>query len=171
MAIGALLLISATFLLTVRRRPYLLAGWCWFAVALLPVSGLVQVGMQAMADRYTYVPLVGLFVIVAWGVPDLVDAGFSRAGRPTPKAARRMLAAAGLLWIAALVPVAFTQARTWRTSRALFEHALAVSDRNDLAHAAYGSASLSLSRPACTSYQVLKRTSGSIPAFLNLSLL
>jgi len=55
-----------------RRYPYLVTGWLWYLGTLVPVIGLVQVGMQAMADRYTYVPLIGLFAIVAWGIPDLL---------------------------------------------------------------------------------------------------
>ena len=54
------------------RRPYLLVGWFWYSGTLVPVIGLIQVGDQAMADRYTYVPLIGLFIVVAWGVPDLL---------------------------------------------------------------------------------------------------
>ena len=56
-----------------RSRPYLTAGWLWYVVTLVPVIGLVQVGQQAMADRYTYVPLIGIFVILAWGIPDLAN--------------------------------------------------------------------------------------------------
>ena len=72
-----------------RTRPYILVGWLWYLITLVPVIGLVQVGMQAMADRYTYVPLTGLFIIIAWGVPDLLalivkpsgnDARVSRRG-------------------------------------------------------------------------------------------
>src|SRR6185503_16730346 len=55
------------------RRPYLLVGWLWFVGTLVPVIGLVQVGSQGMANRYTYVPLVGLFLMAAWGAPDLVE--------------------------------------------------------------------------------------------------
>ena len=64
--------VSAMVLLTTRKRRYMGFGWMWYVVTLIPVIGLLQVGLQAMADRYTYVPLIGLFVIAAWLVPDLV---------------------------------------------------------------------------------------------------
>ena len=57
---------------TAKRFPYLAVGWLWFAGTLVPVIGIVQVGSQAMADRYTYIPLIGLFVMAAWGIPELL---------------------------------------------------------------------------------------------------
>jgi len=74
--IGSLIFLISASVLTVfavRNRPYLLTGWYWFFLTLVPVIGIIQVGGQGMADRYTYIPLVGLFVIVAWGVPELVS--------------------------------------------------------------------------------------------------
>jgi len=59
----------------VKRFPYLATGWLWYIGTLVPVIGIVQVGDQAMADRYTYIPLIGLFIMVAWGVPDLLNNG------------------------------------------------------------------------------------------------
>jgi hypothetical protein len=73
-AAGAGLLLACLSIATVRaalRHPYLAVGWFWYLGTLLPVIGLVQVGSQAMADRYTYVPLIGLFIIVAWGMFEL----------------------------------------------------------------------------------------------------
>jgi hypothetical protein len=67
-----LLIISLGVIWLMRRRRYLLTGWLWYLGTLVPVIGLVQVGDQALADRYTYVPLTGLFIIIAWGVPDLI---------------------------------------------------------------------------------------------------
>src|SRR5207302_4994831 len=71
---AAVLLMGVTILALVqmRRRPYLLVGWLWFLGMLFPVSGVVQAGSQAMADRFTYLPLIGLFVMVAWGGQDLL---------------------------------------------------------------------------------------------------
>ncbi len=57
---------------TARSRPYVIVGWLWYLITLVPVIGIVQVGSQAMADRYTYIPIIGLFIIIAWGVPDLL---------------------------------------------------------------------------------------------------
>src|SRR5207244_3799461 len=70
MAALFLLGVSAAALRLALKRPYFAVGWFWFLASLVPVIGLVQVGLQAMADRYTYVPLIGLFVLVAWSAPD-----------------------------------------------------------------------------------------------------
>ena len=73
--IAALLLLAGVSVAAIRlarRYPYLLVGWFWYVGTLVPVIGLIQVGRQALADRYTYVPFIGLFIIVAWGVPDLL---------------------------------------------------------------------------------------------------
>lgn len=108
-----------------RRFPYFMVGWLWYLVSLLPVLGLVQVGGQAMADRYTYIPLIGLFVIVGWCLGDL--------GRTW--ADRRVIiwtaAAAALLSLAVVTRL---QVRTWRSSVAVFEHALKVTENNFVAH-------------------------------------
>ena len=71
---GGILLVAVTYLVVIcaKRRPYLAVGWFWFVGTLVPVIGLVQVGSAAMADRYTYVPGIGLFIMAAWGVPELV---------------------------------------------------------------------------------------------------
>src|SRR5271169_4901551 len=73
--LGSVVLLVAITVLAiggVKKRPYAAAGWLWYVGTLVPVIGIVQVGGQAMADRYTYIPLVGLFIIVAWGVPELL---------------------------------------------------------------------------------------------------
>ena len=71
---AVLLLVAVTFMVIWRakRFPYLATGWLWYVGTLVPVIGIVQVGAQAMADRYTYIPLIGLFIMVAWGVPELL---------------------------------------------------------------------------------------------------
>src|SRR5262249_246503 len=71
-AVVLLVLVSAGGLLAFRRHPYLLPGWLWYLGMLVPVIGLVHQGDQAMADRFTYVPLVGIFIMAAWGIPDLL---------------------------------------------------------------------------------------------------
>src|SRR3970282_1200297 len=63
--------VSVAVVRAAQRRPYLAVGWLWYLGTLVPVIGLVQVGNQAMADRYTYVPLIGLFLLIAWGIPEL----------------------------------------------------------------------------------------------------
>ena len=117
--------ISIPVLRAWRSRPYLAAGWLWYLVTLAPVIGLVQVGAQARADRYTYVPMVGLSIMLAWGAADWLR----RAPRLRPAAA--VLAVAACLASAAL---AGAQVRHWKDSQTLFEHALAVTDGNYLAH-------------------------------------
>jgi tetratricopeptide (TPR) repeat protein len=113
-----------------RRRPYALVGWLWYLVTLAPVIGIVQVGAQARADRYTYLPLCGLAIAVAWGAPDLL----ARLRRR-----RVALAAAGLLCVAAMALSTRLSLRHWSDTLALFDRALQVTDANALAHHNRGS--------------------------------
>jgi tetratricopeptide (TPR) repeat protein len=125
---AAALLVVAVTLAAVRaapRRPYALAGWGWYLVTLSPVLGLVQVGYQAMADRYTYIPLTGLFVAAVWTVGDLAKPW--RLGR-------EVLAAAAVALVLLLTATTRSQVRVWQNGVSLFEHALAVTDDNYVAH-------------------------------------
>jgi len=112
-----------------RRRPYAIVGWLWYLGMLLPVIGLVQVGSQARADRYTYLPLIGIFLAVVFGVRDMASRW------PAARAALPVFATALL---ALLSVVSFRQIERWRDSTALFEHALAVTRENHLIHAHLG---------------------------------
>jgi protein O-mannosyl-transferase len=125
---AALLLLTAASLFLARRRGYVVVGWLWYLVALLPVIGFVQVGGQAMADRYTYVSLIGPFLIVAFGAADLV----SRLRLPgfVPVAA-----ALGLL--AACSVATSAQVKHWKDSAALFVHALEVTEGNFVVRTKY----------------------------------
>jgi tetratricopeptide (TPR) repeat protein len=115
-----------------RPCPYLLAGWLWFLGTLVPVIGLVQVGSAAMADRYTYFPLVGVFIAVAFGVRDLATRF------QFPKAA---VAAAAVLTLALCLILTENQLRHWHDSESLFAHALAVTkEDNPYAQINYGAA-------------------------------
>ncbi len=116
-----------------RRLPYLLVGWLWYLGTLLPVIGLVQVGDQGMADRYTYIPLVGVFIIVAWGGRDLWTWASWRARWRTVVAA-----AVSCLIIVALALLTWRQTATWRNNRALFEHAARIIPNHYLAHTNLG---------------------------------
>src|SRR5688572_17648286 len=118
------------------RRPYLLVGWLWFVGTLVPVIGLVQVGSQAMANRYTYVPLVGLFLVAAWGVPDLVESLQQRRG--TRAEGPRGLALPAVVLLLALAVASRAETRHWRDSASLFERALQVSPDNHMAHFGLG---------------------------------
>jgi len=108
------------------RRPHLLVGWLWYLVTLVPVIGLVQVGSHAMADRFTYLPAIGLFLIAAWDGPELLSTIFR---------SRHVAPAAGLVIVIAFAIAARAQVGYWRTSETLWERALAVTDGNFRAHA------------------------------------
>jgi tetratricopeptide (TPR) repeat protein len=117
--------ISAAALRLARTRPYLLMGWLWFAITLLPVIGVVQAGFQAQADRYMYLPLIGPAIAVAWGVRDVPLRGRTRVA---------LLGTLALLAGIALASLARSQVSYWRTTVSLFEHALAVTEGNFVAH-------------------------------------
>jgi len=126
-AAGALLLAALTWLAwrRLRRQPWLAVGWFWFLGTLVPVIGLVQVGGQAMADRYTYIPLIGIFISVVWSAAEALG------GRPAGQPA---LATAGVAVIAACVLATQHQVEFWRDDSALFQHALDVTTDNFMAH-------------------------------------
>jgi protein O-mannosyl-transferase len=107
-----------------KQRPYLITGWLWYLGMLLPVIGLVQVGWQGRADRYTYLPQIGLYIAVTWTVADLTALWRHQ---------RTILGAAALLTILLLGWRAWAQTRYWRDSETLFKHALAVTTNNDVA--------------------------------------
>jgi Flp pilus assembly protein TadD len=124
---AALFLVAATLLAFVfrRRYPYGIVGWLWYLGTLVPVIGLVQVGEQALADRYTYVPLIGVFLVIVWGAGDLLAAWSVRP------------ALAGVLAGVVLVPLmaaTYRQLRVWHDRQSLWEHALEVTEDNYQAH-------------------------------------
>jgi tetratricopeptide (TPR) repeat protein len=124
---GAFLLLALVTLIAVRsrkRRPHLAVGWLWFLGLLLPVIGLVQVGAQAMADRYTYLPTIGLSLLLAWSVPAAPRA------HPLP----RMAAAGAAALLGALLVMSVVQAGRWRNGETLYRHTLAVTSGNWLIH-------------------------------------
>src|SRR5438034_10051844 len=108
-----------------RKGPYLFVGWFWYVGMLLPVIGLVQVGEQGHADRYTYLPHVGLFLLMVWGVADVIQAH---------RSTWRVAAVTASVVILALAATAFIQTSYWRNSETLWTHALAVTSDNDFAH-------------------------------------
>jgi hypothetical protein len=122
--IGAVLvLVSVTVIVLklARRHPYLVVGWFWFLGTLVPVIGLIQVGSQSMADRYTYVPFVGLFMMIAWGVSGVLPAFRLRT---------TMLFVAAGISLAACSVVTWKQLTYWRNSVTLWEHSLAATPNN-----------------------------------------
>ncbi len=124
-AAALLALITMATIWQARRRPYLVVGWLWFLGTLVPVIGLVQAGAQAMADRYTYVPLIGVFVMLAWSGKELSDR------RPGAKFILGPLAA---VLLAACLVVTGRQLRYWQNSETLCRHAIAVTRNNYKAH-------------------------------------
>jgi tetratricopeptide (TPR) repeat protein len=121
--LALLVLLAATVaaLLLARTRPYLFTGWFWFLGMLVPVIGIVQVGAQARADRYMYVPLVGLTIVVVWAAADWLEP------HPALRPAAAAVTGAVLLVFAA---AASRQVGYWKDSRTLFEHTLAITERN-----------------------------------------
>jgi tetratricopeptide (TPR) repeat protein len=124
----ALTALTAGAILTVRRAPYVTVGWLWYVGTLVPVIGLVQLGGHAMADRFTYIPLVGLFIIAAWG-------GGSLMRRGTSGATVTMVA---ITVVVACAVVSRAQVRHWQNGVALWEHATQVTRNNARAHANLG---------------------------------
>jgi protein O-mannosyl-transferase len=131
--VGAFLVLGAitcSVIMLRRTRPYLCVGWFWYVIMLLPVIGLVQVGEQARADRYTYLPQIGLCVAASWLIVDLAR----------QRHYRRSILATGAIVIALLLSWrASVQASYWKNSESLWNHALAVTSNNDVAHNNVGS--------------------------------
>lgn len=124
-AAGILLAVTAAVIRWLRSRPYVAVGWLWYLGTLIPVIGLVQAGDQAMADRYSYIPLVGVFVAIAWGLRD-ASAAWPRVWLVIP-----WLAAAAVVILTA---TAWNQTRYWRDSITLYEHSLSVIESDPLLH-------------------------------------
>jgi protein O-mannosyl-transferase len=125
LATGLLVAITVTVTVFRRKRPYLFTGWLWYLVMLFPVIGIVQVGEQGHADRYTYLPHVGLFLLSVWGIADVL--------KPY-RSTWRVAAGTALVVILALATTAFIQTSYWRNSETLWSHALDVTSDNDFAH-------------------------------------
>ena len=125
--ISAALLLSVTILILrfAANNRYLVTGWFWYLGTLVPVIGLIQVGGHAMADRYSYITLTGLFIIIAWGLPDLLAKWRYK---------KIALTLSALLIILAMTICTHLQLRYWRSSLTLFQHALDVTRDNYMAH-------------------------------------
>jgi len=122
-----------------RRHPYLAVGWLWFVGMLVPVSGLVQIGVAARADRYMYLPILGLLFAAVWGVTELASRW------RVPRAALLVAAVVVIILFAAVTRV---QAGYWRNGLALWEHALEVTTANSRAHANLGTSLAEIGRHA-----------------------
>jgi tetratricopeptide (TPR) repeat protein len=143
----SILLLCAVSLAAVslrRSRPWLLVGWLWFLGVLVPFIGLVQAGAQAMADRFMYVPLLGLLIMIVWGAFDLAIRWRGHI---------LVLFAAAVVVIMFGATLAHRQTGYWKNSELLFRHAVLVTENNALAHNNLGAALLSNGRPAAAAAQ------------------
>jgi Flp pilus assembly protein TadD len=141
-AVGAALVLALITVSVIRAggaRPYVVVGWLWYVGTLVPVIGFVQVGFQAMADRYAYIPLIGLFVIAAWAFGEANGTKGER-GKRRVDAHTRTLAAVGAIILLTLTVFTRIQVGYWRNTFALFEHAIAVTQGNYIAHNNLGQA-------------------------------
>jgi Flp pilus assembly protein TadD len=129
----ALLLVCITALVIwkFKTEPYLVVGWFWYLGTLVPVIGLVQVGMQAMADRYMYVPMIGIFMMIVWGAADLLRGRRART--------MVLFAASGVILFLLMICTYF-QVQHWQNSVRLFRHAISVTSGNYIAHNLLGNA-------------------------------
>jgi len=140
--IAAISLIVLTAIVIFRRKqnPYLLVGWLWYIVMLIPVIGIVQVGLQGHADRYTYLPQIGLDIALVWLIWDLTKSCLPRrsasakAGRPQ----KIVLSSAAAIVLVTLSSLSWKQTTHWRDTEALWRHTLAVTPDSDVAHAGLG---------------------------------
>jgi len=126
---GAIVLLVGVSLIVIslrRRKAYLVTGWFWYLGMLVPVIGLVQVGEQAHADRYSYLPEIGLYIMIAWTVGDLL--------LDSTRLRRVLVGVIAVIAIVSLGVRAFAQTSYWKNSETLWNHALAVTGENDLAH-------------------------------------
>lgn len=120
-----LMLITCAAIVYRKRYPYLMTGWLWYMVTMLPVIGLIQVGQHSIADRYTYIPHIGIFLITAWGIPQLMGEWRWKG------ATLRIVSSVVLI---AMIVLTSQQLRYWKNSGSLFSHALDVTENNWVAH-------------------------------------
>jgi Tfp pilus assembly protein PilF len=147
-AVALLVLITGGAFVLRKRQPYLIIGWLWYLIMLLPVIGLIQVGSQAHADRYTYLPQIGLYIAASWGLVDL-----SRSFRYR----REIFAVVAPIVIALFAWRAWIQTSYWHDTERLWNRTFAVTGRNDIAHFNFGEFLLDAHRldEAITQFQIV----------------
>jgi len=121
MLVGGITWVAIRF---AKSKPWFIVGWLWYLGTLVPVIGLVQVGAQAMADRYTYLPLIGLFIVLSWGIPHLLS--------PFRYKKLAQIALAAFVGVILMI-ISWGQVATWQSGQTLFERALAVTENNYVA--------------------------------------
>jgi protein O-mannosyl-transferase len=160
-SVSLLIAITLVFIWKVKKSPYLATGWLWYLGTLVPVIGIVQIGNQAMADRFTYIPLIGLFIMVAWGFPELLKKWKYR---------KEILFTLSTVCILCLSIIAWTQVGHWQNSITLFDHSLKVTDNNWLIYNNRGVAYADLSnyKQAIEDYdRVIEIKPGYVDAYYN----
>jgi len=146
-----IIFISFTAIWNMKKFPYIIVGWLWYMGTLVPVIGLVQVGLQSMADRYTYIPLIGLFIIIAWGIPDFIKEicsqilNFFKTQIDFIRIKIWLSILSGLL-ISVFMIVTWLQAHYWENSMILLANALRVTTDNKIAHYLMGNSLMSQRR-------------------------
>jgi Flp pilus assembly protein TadD len=155
-----------------RQRPWVGFGWLWFLISLLPVIGLIQVGSQAMADRYTYIPLIGIFIIVAWALPigSRAPALNERAGDIRllrSPALRRAGAIAAVIVLGLCLGVTRGQVRAWHDSISLYEHSIAAGEDNATVRYLLGSALQAAGAPEAEWLAQYRRALELDPTYVN----
>lgn len=162
LAVAVLIAVTAA-VLALRKRPYFITGWFWYLAMLVPVIGLVRVGWQGRADRYTYLPQIGLYILITWAVADL-SASWRRQ--------REILGAGAAIIIAVLSWRAWIQTSFWSNSETLWTHTLAVTSDNDVAQNNLGIILLAKGKldEAISRFQAsVKLRPGNAPAHDNLA--
>jgi Flp pilus assembly protein TadD len=127
-----ILIITTAVIVMIKRLPYLFAGWLWFSITIAPVIGIIQVSIAApyaMADRYHYLPSIGLAVMLAWGIPAFIKSEGIR---------KKVIFPAGIIFLAIISFLSWNQCGYWKNSIELFSHALKVTDDNWLAYNSRG---------------------------------
>ncbi len=126
-----ILVISAVVIAMVKRKPYLFVGWLWYTITILPVIGIIQISAYAMADRYTYLPSIGIAIMLAWSIPLLF---------PREDMRKKILFPSGIAALAILAVLAWQQCGYWKNSITLSNHALQITKDNYVAHTSLGAA-------------------------------
>jgi len=162
-SLAFLVAISALAVFQLRKRPYLAVGWFWFLGTLVPVIGIVQVGAQAMADRYSYIPFIGLFIMIAWGAVEL----YGNRERAT------WLIAGGVALLSIWLIGTRIQLHHWQDSESLFRRAISVTENNYMMHHNLGVVLRNDGRieEAIRHFQEAVRINGWMPSRRNLNAL
>jgi Tfp pilus assembly protein PilF len=132
-----IVIISVFVIIMVKRLPYLFTGWLWFFITIAPVIGIIQVGDFAMADRYHYLPSIGIAILLAWGIPSLIKSEDAR---------KKILFPVAIAFLLLLALSSWMQCHYWENSVTLFNHALQTTKNNYLAHDCRGNAYSKLGR-------------------------